>query len=130
MNFEESIKKFRAFDPINKKFAFVGFDILGETTMFDLCKQYELAHNVRLKITQYTGVNDIEGREVYEGDILGFNNPLTPNFIVMFEDGIFSIYGKFGKMETVKRYFQSMKYSDNVTGKVIGNIYETPQLLD
>lgn len=119
MTFKESQKKFRAFDPINKKFAFVGFDILGETTLFDLCKQYELAHNVKLKITQWTGLTDSKGVDIYEGDILEYTGLQSYGRQTvwynsqngMFQSGFYAITA-------------SLNYA-----KIIGNIYEAPELL-
>lgn len=131
MNFKESIKRFRAFDPINKKFAFVGFDILGEITVFDLCKQYELAHNVRLKITQFTGFSDDYAADIYEGDILSsFSKTETLNLLVKIENGCFVLYHRLGRWGTLERYQELTKEYEITKLKVIGNIYENPELLN
>ena len=105
-NFKPSIKKFRAWDAKNKTFPFIGFDILGEITVFDLCKQYQLKHALELEITQYTGINDITGREIYEGDILGTSDGLI---LVEFHN------------------FSELKWAFMFS--IVGNIFENPNLI-
>lgn len=63
-----STHKFRAWDPKNKKFAFVGFHFMGEVSLFNLISQYNFEEQLSLEITQYSLVNDTNGVEVYEGD--------------------------------------------------------------
>lgn len=78
-------------------------------------------------IQQYTGLKDNAGKEIYEGDIIeckmGFNNKNKYKTIIKDVDLIF------GFME-----FQYDEYSNtNInldTIKVIGNIYENPELLN
>ena len=68
------------------------------------------------KLMQFTGLKDIEGKEIYEGDIiLGYNNP----HVVTFADGAFYL--------TYKN--SSVRLSRTCGAlKIIGNIYENPEL--
>ena len=67
-------------------------------------------------VAQFTGLKDIEGKEIYEGDIiLGYNNP----HVVTFADGAFYL--------TYKN--SSVRLSRTCGAlKIIGNIFENPEL--
>ena len=82
-------------------------------------------------IGQYTGLKDKNGKEIYEGDILQDKDCI---YKVIFEYGSFD-----GKIIEVLRnvgtqkgmtYQLSFIISDNDNIKVIGNIYENPELLE
>lgn len=129
MNFKLKEKRFRAFDQITKKMVFTGFDILGETTLFDLCKQYQIAHNVNLVISEYTGAK-AGTKDIYEGDILSL--PQSQNKPV-YE----VVWGGFEWMVRSRKVFNnslgtllSVSKSLDYEIHIIGNIYENPQLLD
>lgn len=130
MTFQPSQKRFRAWDSINKKFAFVGFDILGETTVFGMCQQYELQHLVQLEITQFSGFSDDFAADIYEGDILSsFAKTETLNLLVKIENGCFVLYHRLGRWGTLERYQELTKEYEITKLKVIGNYYENPDLL-
>ncbi|MEB6549109.1 YopX family protein [Heyndrickxia sporothermodurans] len=81
---------------------------------------------------QYTGLKDKNGKEIYEGDVLLFNNDY-PNAqkmdwkcVVKYRKGSFVCeYPKDG----VYNHFDSWNVP-KVTWEVIGNIYENPSLLE
>lgn len=83
-----------------------------------------------LDFMQYTGLKDINGKEIYEGDIIegGYLNPLTGEFlsrkyIVEYENAQFR-----GKLIGHSPFGDTWLHF--IKGEVIGNIYENPELLE
>lgn len=76
------------------------------------------------EIMQFTGLLDKNGKEVYEGDIFRMNNML---FVVEFHNSSFlgkALENNYNYSEG--KHYSFYPYSDT---EVIGNIYETPELL-
>lgn len=65
---------------------------------------------------QYTGLKDVNGVEIYEGDVL---SALNENSAVKFDDG--SFYIGIGKIDRIKL---SQQYIVDCGFVVTGNIYE------
>jgi len=99
--------KFRCWDKISKEFEY--FDIYDS-----LCGE-ELREFI--EITQFTGLKDKNGKEIYEGDIVDLGM-ITPMEVKWLHHGFLAVNG------------QQESYSTNWDkSEVIGNIYENPKLI-
>lgn len=75
-------------------------------------------------IMQYTGLKDINGKEIYEGDIVKIEDAYAS---IIFENQTFKFSGKLdGKLEVSPFYEIDL---EDYYIKIIGNIYENPELL-
>lgn len=74
-------------------------------------------------LSEYTGLKDMKGKEIYEGDIIKFLN------------GIFEVIWcneKASFMLKNKEYkeFLNFIYENNNGMEIVGNIYENPELME
>jgi len=99
----------------------IGMNLNG-TIYKQMCSSQEIITNP--VVQQFTGLLDLENKEIYEGDILLLENkgPWIPFWN---NDGVarFDIKNKNGDTAT----FASYSYTNG--WKIIGNIFETPELL-
>ena len=89
------------------------------------CKEYYLnADFDEIELMEYTGLKDMKGKEIYEGDIL-FESFGEKYYKVVFENGSFRAEFE-GDFEE-----HSFDLIDVVAQgcEVVGNIYENPELI-
>jgi uncharacterized phage protein (TIGR01671 family) len=75
-------------------------------------------------IMQFTGLKDRKGKEIYEGDIVNgcqFNGSIAYGKIV-WSDFRFVIY-------PIGKFLEGLDYIKSERLEIIGNIYESPELL-
>lgn len=118
--------KFRVWDVINKRIL-----NYGEIMHLPMWEVFPGTPEQRaFNVMQYTGLNDKNGVEIYEGDIIegGYLNPLTSEFlsrkyIIEYDKGSFK-----GKLIGHTPYGDT--WLQFIEGEVIGNIYENKDLLE
>jgi len=79
-------------------------------------------------VGQFTGLHDKNGKEIYEGDILQFENNIV--YVEFDNTGArFSLYDKIDRSNPTK-YNPSWDFHDGMSShcEIIGNIYENPDL--
>ena len=137
--------KFRAWDKKYKKWLLGyempnlgGFSLFGETVLFGdwgtVLNEYLFNKNGKtmddLVVMQFTGLFDKDGKEIYEGDI--FDEELIDSDTgiaysypyVCFENGMFTDeVGDESLWDIITGIDGKVRY------KVIGNIYENPELI-
>jgi uncharacterized phage protein (TIGR01671 family) len=81
-------------------------------------------------IGQFTGQKDKNGREIYEGDILEYTNPITDvNFVkgyVVYDDNLGAFQFKNKKNQ---QYYMNPCNGNQENMTIISNIYDNPELL-
>ncbi|UQK33362.1 YopX family protein [Lactiplantibacillus plantarum] len=124
--------KFRAWNQIDSEYineinAVMGLD--GSHIWWDINDSGEMKYEDdqdNYKLEQFTGLKDVNGKEIYEGDIIKssykYAQPKVSQIII--EDGNSYILGE--DLATGNE----MLVSDHISEiKVIGNVHENPELL-
>jgi len=97
-----------------------------ENTEFEILN-LEREHLELIARSQYTGLKDKNGKEIFEGDIVEIENQ---KYVVKFKDG--SFVGEHTKTKTSPVLYILMTYPIPLQNrcKVLGNIYENSGLLN
>ena len=79
-----------------------------------------------VELMQYTGLNDKNDKEIYEGDILFFRDENT-KYVIVWQDTAFII-----KSIEIRKYSEKMYWLDDteICCEIVGNIYENKNLLE
>ena len=98
--------------------------ITWDDNQYDRCvppnKCYEIETFFVIVLMQITGLTDKNGKEIYVGDILYFEDDSTTEK-VYFEDGCFGTMGRYN--------FISLMDTNLNIAKIIGNVFQNPELL-
>lgn len=111
--------KFRAWDK-NKKQFISGWTVTGFLSVLNPFERVDISN---YEIMQYTGLKDINGKEIYEGDIIKSLYP--DNNLVEYSDEQ-ALYGYYYESRFGRSWIALYKHLGDT--EVIGNIHENPDL--
>lgn len=131
------VVKFRAWDKeIEKIYPVLKIDFVEEwVSMYSKIagRHYNWLNN--LVLMQYTGLEDKNGVEIYEGDIVKFDpqSPCGDEFYNPRDGEIGEVIFDFGSfvVKPIDKKREGLRFSLSELGDwvVVGNIYENPELL-
>lgn len=128
------ILKFRAWCILEKKGSFVYFD-LSDTQSFN----FDIMDSPPV-VQQFTGLQDMNGYDIYEGDLLSYRRLTDNETPISMAPVVFSPFGYGFVLDSSGRHkIGDTKYGDyiplvhtEVSGmvyEIVGNIFENPELL-
>lgn len=134
--------KFRAWDKVAKQWLWVTGIETAETSKSDGYTLEGIFHDgdflghEDIVVTQYTGLKDEKGKEIYEGDIVHVVHEDGYEVVSQVEWGLtskwFGTYPAFAiaELESEMNSFSEIFDTGQYTIEVIGNIFENPELLE
>ncbi|MDJ8840398.1 YopX family protein [Salmonella enterica] len=125
------IPKFRAWDKKLKKMfevSYIDFDtkLIGlnidlEIIIFDF---------EDIILMQSTGLKDKNGKEIFEGDILGFETDEGILNVNVFWDSKHALFMFESKIHNEEELLAELVENNTYPFEIVGNIYENPELLE
>ena len=125
------IPKFRAWDKKLKKMfevSYIDFDtkLIGlnidlEIIIFDF---------EDIILMQSTGLKDKNGKEIFEGDILGFETNEGILNVNVFWDSKYALFMFESKIHNEEELLAELVGNNTYPFEIVGNIYENPELLE
>jgi uncharacterized phage protein (TIGR01671 family) len=128
-----------------REIKFRAWDIIQQKMFYDVQDTYDennadhfggLLNNKIYHVMQYTGLNDCNGKEIYDGDILigqicfpkDSEKRVIETFCVRWSKYrcAFIFSDKIDGKQTIGKWCQFFELCDR---KIIGNIYENPELM-
>ena len=137
--------KFRGFDPVNKEMRFADIyetDEMSEWITWEEPEDSPQNRGLHFEIMQFTGLQDKNGVDIYEGDIVKSSGNNSLYFISF---GLHSLTGFYfdeeGEEVSCTGFFcsrqgsypddiESLCNKSNIYLEVIGNIHQNPELLE
>jgi len=118
--------KFRVWDKSQRKFISNFLVSRIGSIMVDVGDPYtSLERRNELELSQWTGLKDKNGKEIYEGDII---NGKKTNAVIEYRDGACSFKARYAPdFAPLLLQVVALQKTDGI--EVIGNIYENPELL-
>lgn len=83
-----------------------------------------------IEVLQFTGLQDINGKEIYEGDILKYNFPYDGRLKHISPVTYLETQASFGLKDIYGNEIPLYRITANNYFEVVGNIYENPELLE
>ena len=129
--------KFRAWDKHNKIFLYTGmFNIRIDTGDLQVNGSDGVVGGV--EISQFTGLQDKNGKDIYEGDVLQYADITTDKWLILGEKTIGVVKWKQGDCSLSPQDIEQNHKNGNYYAywgfieqiEIIGNIYENPELLE
>lgn len=123
------ILKFRAWRKGNMTYNHsFNLNIGGEIYFLDETGEWQMDEDKEATIMQFTGLLDKNGKEIYEGDVLAPMSPSVGPMHIIWEEGSFICYNRFGRWGPLYKLTES-QFTEIYAIEVIGSIHENPELL-
>lgn len=130
--------KFRLWSKIGKKFIEtdnpdLDFVINNNGYLYSIENFYGeiyILPQMDIEVLQFTGLQDRNGKEIYEGDILKYNFPYDGRLKHISPVTYLETQSSFGVKDIYGNEIPLYRITANNYFEVIGNIYENPELLE